>query len=241
VAHASLDRLIRAPASRAEHWRASATLSELTLLLEWVSMAGHSHPRRKDEKNIEAGAHIVHRGYRRSGTRGKLFQTDRRRWVPQVRRRVPKSAFASTVASRAYSSASNTVYGGFELSPSSTVYILVRGNSLGNLSITNGYLDAPHVRLFNSAGQDLISQNGFAGFNDCSASNTSTDLPVVNYYAARGIPVDSRDTCLATFASAGSYTFTVTPSFLNVNSSLRASGNSGPSNGEVLFEVKLGP
>jgi hypothetical protein len=154
---------------------------------------------------------------------------------------VPKSAFASTVASRAYSSASNTVYGGFELASSSTVYILVRGNSLGSLGITNGYLDAPHVRLFNSAGQDLISQNGFVGFNDCSASNTSTDLPVINYYAGRGIPVNSRDTCLATFANAGSYTFTVTPSFLNVNSSLRASGNSGPSNGEILFEVKLGP
>ena len=154
---------------------------------------------------------------------------------------VPKAASAQTVASRAYSSSSNTVYGGFELRQSATVYILVRGNSMGSLGITQGYLDAPHVRLFNAAGQDLITQSGYNGFNDCLTSNTATDLPIINYYAARGIPVNSRDTCLATFASAGAYTFSVTPSFLNVNNAIRGSGTSGPSAGEILFEVTLAP
>jgi hypothetical protein len=152
----------------------------------------------------------------------------------------PKAASTSTVASRAYTSSSNTVYGGFELAQASTVYILVRGNSLGSLGITNGYLDAPHVRLFNQAGADLITQGGYSGFNDCNASD-STDLPVVNYYSARGIPVQSRDTCLAASLPSGAYTFTVTPSFLNSNNSLRSSGSSGPSAGEILFEVKLNP
>ena len=153
---------------------------------------------------------------------------------------VPKSAAASTVASRAYTSSGNTVFGGFELAQSTTVYILVRGNSLGSLGITQGYLDAPHVRLYNSAGNDLITQSGYAGFNDCDAS-ASSDAPVVSYYAGRGIPVQLRDTCLAASFSAGAYTFTVTPSFLNSNNAIRGSGTSGPSAGEILFEVKLGP
>lgn len=152
-----------------------------------------------------------------------------------------KSASASTVGARGFVGPIDTMFGGFEVAQATTVYILVRGNSLGALGITNGYLDAPHVRLFNQAGSDLITQSGYAGFNDCLSSNTVTDLPIINYYAARGIPVQSRDTCLATFVPAGSYTFSVTPSFLNSNNSIRSSGNNGPSSGQILFEVKLGP
>lgn len=154
---------------------------------------------------------------------------------------VEKSASASTVGARGYVGSVDTMFGGFELNQASTVYLLVRGNSLGSLGITSGYLDAPHVRVYNQAGTDLVTQSGYVGFNDCQSSNTSTDLPVINYYAARGIPVQSRDTCLAAFFNAGSYTFSVTPSLLNSNNAVRSSGTSGPSAGQVLFEVKLGP
>ena len=52
------------------------------------------------------------------------------------------------------------ISGGFQLASSTTVYILVRGNSLSTLGVTSNYLDAPRVRLFNQAGQDLIFDNG---------------------------------------------------------------------------------
>ena len=154
---------------------------------------------------------------------------------------VEKSAAASTVGARGYVDGSHTIFGGFEVNQATTIYILVRGNSLGALGITQAYLDAPHVRVYNASGQDLITQAGYAGFNDCLSANTATDLPIINYYAARGIPVQSRDTCYAGFFNPGAYTFSVTPSFQNANSALRNSGNGGPAVGEVLFEVKLGP
>jgi len=152
----------------------------------------------------------------------------------------PKSASASTVGARAVSSNSQTVFGGFELSQTATVYILVRGNSMGTLGITSNYLDAPHVRIFNAANQDMVTQSGYAGFNDCDPTSSS-DAAVYNYYSARGIAPSTRDTCLAGIFNAGAYTFSVTPSLLNVNNALRSSGTSGPSAGEILFEVKLGP
>jgi hypothetical protein len=154
---------------------------------------------------------------------------------------IEKSASASTVGARGFVGPVDTMFGGFEINQATTVYILVRGNSLGALGITNGYLDAPHVRLYNQAGTDLITQSGFVGFNDCLSSNTTTDLQIINYYAARGIPVQPRDTCLAAFMQPGTYTFSVTPSVLNGNNSIRASGNNGPAAGQILFEVKLGP
>jgi hypothetical protein len=144
-----------------------------------------------------------------------------------------KAASAITLGSRAVSNNSQTVYGGFELAAQSTVYILVRGNSLGTLGITQSYLDAPHVRIYNAAGADIYSQNGFVGFNGCTATN---DGPVVNYYASRGIPVSDFDACVADVFPAGAYTFTVTPSLAGQNSPINSTRT-----GEVLFEVKLGP
>jgi hypothetical protein len=150
---------------------------------------------------------------------------------------VVKAASARSVASRATSTTSITVYGGFELQSPATVYILVRGNSLGSLGVTPFYLDAPRVRLYNNQGVDQVTQGGLPGFNGCLASAT-TDAPVVNYYQnVRGQPVHSRDSCIAVLASAGAFTFSVTPS----TSATSATFLSSPPSGEMLFEVTLGP
>src|SRR5205814_1863425 len=69
------------------------------------------------------------------------------------------------------------------------------------------------------------------------STNSTTDLPVVNYYASRGA-VQSRDACLATVLPAGVYTFSVSTSVAGVNT---GSTTSTPASGEVLFEVTLGP
>jgi hypothetical protein len=141
----------------------------------------------------------------------------------------------NSLGARGTVTASATMYGGFELGARSQVFILVRGNSLGSLGVTQNYLDAPRVRLYNQQGTDLVSQGGLNGFNDCVSTNTATDLPIINYYAqTRGAPVSSRDSCYATTLNAGAYTFTVTPSINGVTSN---SEISAPSSGEVLFEV----
>ena len=148
----------------------------------------------------------------------------------------PKAASTRQVASRAVASPSQTVFGGFELAQSAVVYVLVRGNSMGSLGVTQNFLDRPRFRLYNQAGQDLVFDNANRpGFNFCSTSN-SDDVFVINYYQARGAPVSTNDACLgATFAS-GVYTFSVTPA-TTANSGLTSS----PSTGEILFEVILGP
>jgi hypothetical protein len=132
------------------------------------------------------------------------------------------------------------VFGGFQLTNTTVVYILVRGNSLGTLNVTQGYLDAPRVRLYNARGDDLIVDgNNRAGFNACLASNTSTDKPVLDYYqAVRGQPANGRDSCFAGNFAPGAYTFSVTPSIPGVTTS---TFQSTPTFGEVLFEVTLGP
>lgn len=141
----------------------------------------------------------------------------------------------NSLGARGTVSSSATMYGGFELGARSQVFILVRGNSLGSLGVTQGFLDAPRVRLYNQQGSDLVSQGGLSGFNGCVSTNTTTDLPIINYYAqVRGAPVNSRDSCYATTLNAGAYTFTVTPSINGVTSN---SAISAPSAGEVLFEV----
>ena len=139
-----------------------------------------------------------------------------------------------SVGARGVVSSSSTMFGGFEVSNSARVYILVRGNSLGSLGVTQAYMDAPRVRLFNQSGSDLVSQGGMPGFNFCSAS-ASTDAAVVQYYAGRGQPVNTRDTCYTTVLGAGAYTFSVTPS----NGANSASATSSTFSGEVLFEVTL--
>ena len=143
-----------------------------------------------------------------------------------------------TLGSRATVSPTATLYGGFELSDSALVYILVRGNSLGTLGVTQGFLDAPRVRIYNSQGQDIVSeQGGRAGFNGCSTSSASA-TPVVNYYQnVRGQPAHDRDGCIAQTLAPGPYTFSVTPSTPGVTTD---STMSTPNAGEVLFEVTLG-
>lgn len=145
---------------------------------------------------------------------------------------------AKTLGSRATVSPAATLYGGFELLDGALVYILVRGNSLGTLGVTLGFLDAPRVRIYNSQGQDIVSDpGGRAGFNGCSASSAFA-TPVVNYYQnVRGQPAHERDSCIAQTLAPGPYTFTVTPSTPGVTTESTAST---PNAGEVLFEVTLG-
>lgn len=141
-----------------------------------------------------------------------------------------------SMGSRGTVSASARLYGGFELASTATVYILVRGNSLGTLGVTQAYLDAPRLQLFDAQGKDLITQDGMPGSNGCVASN-SANSPVANYYAqVRGQPADPRDACYAIALSAGVYTFSINPSIPGVTST---TVTSAPASGEVLFEVSL--
>lgn len=153
---------------------------------------------------------------------------------------IAKAASAQTLGSRARATSTATVFGGFELREVTNVYIMVRGNSLGTLGITQDYLDAPRVRLYNAAGQDLITDgSGRAGFNQCLAANTTTDKPVIDYYTlVRGEPPNSRDACLAAQFQPGVYTFSVTPSIPGVTTTTIASDIPA---GETLFEVTLNP
>jgi hypothetical protein len=150
-----------------------------------------------------------------------------------------KAVSTQTLGSRGTVTPSATLFGGFEIKAQADVYILVRGNSLGTLGVTQAFLDAPRVRLFTGAGQDIVIDSfGRAGFNACTSGSVFTD-PVINYYTnVRGQPPHARDACVALNLVAGVYTFTVTPSIPGVTTN---SGTSNPSSGEVLFEVTLAP
>ena len=150
-----------------------------------------------------------------------------------------KAALAQTLGTRATVTPNATLYGGFQIMNTTDVYILVRGNSLGTLGVTQAFLDAPRVRIYNSAGTDLVfSTSGQPGFNGCDSASTSGG-PVVNYYQnVRGQPAHARDACFAASFTAGTFTFTVTPSIPGVTTS---GTQSSPSSGEVLFEITLNP
>lgn len=150
-----------------------------------------------------------------------------------------KSVSTQNLASRATVTTSATAFGGFAINTSATVYILVRGNSLGTLGITQGYLDNPRARFYDQQGNDLIFDgNGRGGFNQCISGATLT-APVVSYYQnVRGAPVSSQDSCVAVVAPAGVYTFSVTPSIPGVTT---GGTTSVPTFGEVLFEVTFNP
>jgi hypothetical protein len=136
---------------------------------------------------------------------------------------------AKSLAFRGTVSPAKTMYGGFELAEPATIYVLVRGNSLGTLGVTQAFLDAPRVRLYDAQGHDIITDPDGAGFNGC-ASTISSAGPVVTYYQnTRGQPVHARDSCTAQALPAGAYTFSVTPA-----------ASSAPNAGEVLFELVLG-
>lgn len=150
-----------------------------------------------------------------------------------------KAATVQTLGSRATVSRSATLYGGFTLVNSTTVYILIRGPSLVSLGVIPSALDAPWVRLYDVNNSDLVTQGGVPGFTGC-LSSASTDKPVVDYYqSVRNAPVQPRDSCIAVTLPAGVYTFTVTPSEPGITSP--SSVSSAPSAGEILFEVTLGP
>ena len=141
----------------------------------------------------------------------------------------PKAASAQTLGARGTVTSNATLYGGFEVTTTALVYILVRGNSLGSLGITQSYLDAPRLRLYDGQGNDIAFDiNGNPGFGGCFTTGTNSG-PVRNYYASRG-PAHDRDACTSRTLAAGAYTFSVTPSSV-----------SAPNFGEVLFEVKLNP
>jgi hypothetical protein len=151
---------------------------------------------------------------------------------------VPKSASAQTLGARGTVTTTAKLFGGFELSNQTTVYIAVRGNSLGTLGITQGYLDYPRVRVYNGAGTDLITDvSGRPGFNSCIAS-VAAQAPVISFYAnvrQQALHVD--DGCVGLIMPAGVYTFSVEASQAGVNSG----ASSVPLFGEVLFEVTLNP
>jgi hypothetical protein len=152
---------------------------------------------------------------------------------------IPKSASTDSLGARATVSPSATVYGGFGLSAQTTVYIMVRGPSLTTLGVTPNSLDAPWVRLYNANGADLVTTGATPGFMGC-AGTSSSDTPVVNFYTTvRREPPNSRDSCLAATLSAGTYTFSVTPSI--PGSTSPAGISSSRATGEILFEVTLGP
>ncbi|HEX4762737.1 MAG TPA: trypsin-like peptidase domain-containing protein [Usitatibacter sp.] len=136
---------------------------------------------------------------------------------------------AKSLAFRGTVSPATPMYGGFELAGSATVYVLGRGNSLGTLGVTQSFLDAPRVRLYDAQGHDIISDPDGPGFNGCVTTNPSA-APVAAYYQnTRAQPAHARDSCTAQALAAGAYTFSVTPA-----------ASSSPNQGEVLFEVLLG-
>ena len=88
------------------------------------------------------------------------------------------------------------MFGGFELQNATTVYILIRGNSLGSIGVTQAFLDLPRVRLYDAQGRDLISDASGPGFNGCNAANGGS--AVVSYYASvPNQPPHVRDGCTA--------------------------------------------
>jgi len=151
---------------------------------------------------------------------------------------LPKAASAQTLGARATVTTTGTLYGGFSLTAQTTVYIAVRGNSLGTLGVTQNYLDYPRVRIYSAAGIDLITDvSGRPGFNSCIAS-VSAQAPVISYYAnTRHQPLADDDGCVGLIMPAGAYSFTVDVSQAGVNSG----ASSVPLFGDVLFEVTLNP
>lgn len=155
----------------------------------------------------------------------------------------PKSgAVAQTLGARAVATATNSLSGAFQIPSATTVYILVRGNSLRDLGInTTTYLDYPRVRVFNAQGQDVVfDNNNNAGFNQCSSAN-SVSAPVVNYYTnVRPQPPNVRDACAAYVFQPGVYSFGVQPSIPGVTVPTGYT-SSDLSSGDTLFEITLNP
>ena len=92
-------------------------------------------------------------------------------------------AVLKTSGARGYVDRNFPLFGGFTLSNQTVVYVLVRGPSLRTLAGIPGYLDFPWVRLYDSAGLDLINVNITPGATRCERSQTSVNAAfVVDYY-----------------------------------------------------------
>ena len=134
-------------------------------------------------------------------------------------------ASVSTMGSRGTVTPTATMYGGFTLDTATVIMIAVRGPSLQTLGATNNPLTPPSLRLFNSLGQDLLTNTtGGAGVSGC----LSTHSTAIYYATVRQQALNSNDSCALISLAAGSYTFTITPFLPNTS-------------GEVLFEVTYNP
>ena len=141
-----------------------------------------------------------------------------------------KSAIVKTLGARGTVTPSATMYGGFEITQPLRLYILVRGNSLGALGVTQAFLDSPRMRLYDASGTDLLTDaSGAPGISSCRPGNSLAQAVRTYYEVIRGQIADPKDACAVQTLQPGAYTFSVTP-------------NTGATNsGEVLFEVVLAP
>jgi hypothetical protein len=102
--------------------------------------------------------------------------------------------------------------------------IAVRGPSLQTLGITQDPLDAPTLRLYDAAGNDIIvGSGGTRGVTSCPAGSATA----AHYANVRNAPLNARDSCDSRNLAAGVYTFSIAPSADAV--------------GETLFEVLFNP
>ena len=139
-------------------------------------------------------------------------------------------AIVKTLGARGTVTPAATMYGGFEITQPLRLYILVRGNSLGALGVTQAFLDSPRMRLFDARGSDLLTDDaGAPGIKSCKPGNSLAQAVRTYYETIRRQVADPRDACAVQTLPPGAYTFSVTPDTGAANS------------GEVLFEVVLAP
>ena len=132
-------------------------------------------------------------------------------------------AVLGTIGSRGTVTATGAMYGGFTLTQAGEVMIAVRGPSLQTLGITSNPLDAPLVRVYNAANEDILFSSGASGVAGCPSGNGTAQF----YATARGAPLGVRDSCVAPMSlQKGVYTFSIAPS-------------GGDTSGEILFEVGM--
>jgi hypothetical protein len=209
---------------------ASGAISQDAVVSYYTSVRGQP-PNARDAciaQNLAAGAYTF--SVTPSST-GVTSQPNAGEILFEVTLGAGSGSIAKTLGSRATVSQAATLYGGFEIAGSSNVYILVRGNSLSTLGVTQNYLDAPRVRIYDSQGRDLISDGAGTGFNGCLAGANSATAVVDYYTSVRHQAPHQRDACTARTFAAGAYTFSVSPS--------SGATISSPGSGEVLFEVTL--
>ena len=180
----------------------------------------------------QAGAGSVFTGWGGAcNTRGVVQMTGNKTCtatfnVPPV---APTDAKLATIGTRATVGTGSLVFGGFTISGSptvkQTVYIVVRGPSLQTLGITQDPLDLPGLRVFDSLGNDVLTNTSAGhGVTTCPAAHTVA----IFYRTVRGQELGANDSCVSVSLGGGVYTFTIEPT-------------SADTSGEVLFEVLYNP